>query len=176
MYFREIGLKQKHLFKTPLFPTNCRILEMFNMRAVIQRVKSSSVTVENEMVGKIGKGLLVLLGIAKTDKTDDAEYLANKILNLRIFEDENRKMNRSLVDTGGEMLVVSQFTLLGDCKKGRRPSFVQAASPDHATGLYRIFVELVRKKGVTVETGRFRAMMDVSLINEGPVTLIVDSR
>jgi D-tyrosyl-tRNA(Tyr) deacylase len=85
-------------------------------------------------------------------------------------------MNRSLVDTGGEMLVVSQFTLLGDCKKGRRPSFVQAASPDHATGLYRIFVELVRKKGVTVETGRFRAMMDVSLINEGPVTLIVDSR
>ena len=146
------------------------------MRAVIQRVKSSSVTVENEMVGKIGKGLLVLLGIAKADKTDDAEYLANKILNLRIFEDENRKMNRSLVDTGGEMLVVSQFTLLGDCKKGRRPSFVQAAAPDHATGLYQIFVEQVRQKGVTVETGRFRAMMDVSLINDGPVTLIVDSR
>ncbi|MGB6011795.1 MAG: D-aminoacyl-tRNA deacylase [Desulfobacterales bacterium] len=146
------------------------------MRAVIQRVKSSSVTVENEMVAKIGKGLLVLLGIAKADNTDDAEYLADKIVNLRIFEDENRKMNRSLVDTGGEMLVVSQFTLLGDCKKGRRPSFVQAAAPDHATELYQIFVEQVRQKGVTVKTGRFRAMMDVSLINDGPVTLIVDSR
>ncbi len=146
------------------------------MRAVIQRVKSSSVTVENEMVAKIGKGLLVLLGIAKADNTDDAEYLSDKIVNLRIFEDENRKMNRSLVDTGGEMLVVSQFTLLGDCKKGRRPSFVQAAAPDHATELYQIFVEQVRQKGVTVKTGRFRAMMDVSLINDGPVTLIVDSR
>lgn len=146
------------------------------MRAVIQRVKFSSVTVENEMVAKIGKGLLVLLGIAKADNTDDAEYLADKIVNLRIFEDENRKMNRSLVDTGGEMLVVSQFTLLGDCKKGRRPSFVQAAAPDHATELYQIFVEQVRQKGVTVKTGRFRAMMDVSLINDGPVTLIVDSR
>jgi len=146
------------------------------MRAVIQRVKSSSVTVENEMVAKIGKGLLVLLGIAKADNIDDAEYLADKIVNLRIFEDDNRKMNRSLVDTGGEMLVVSQFTLLGDCKKGRRPSFVQAAAPDHATELYQIFVEQVRQKGVTVKTGRFRAMMDVSLINDGPVTLIVDSR
>lgn len=146
------------------------------MRAVIQRVKFSSVTVENEMIGKIGKGLLVLLGIAKVDKTDDTKYLADKIVNLRIFEDENRKMNRSLIDTGGEMLVVSQFTLLGDCKKGRRPSFVNAAAPDHAIGLYRIFVEQVRQKGVTVETGRFRAMMDVSLINDGPVTLIVDSR
>jgi len=146
------------------------------MRAVIQRVKFSSVTVENEMVAKIGKGLLVLLGIAKADNTDDAEYLADKIVNLRIFEDDNRKMNRSLVDTGGEILVVSQFTLLGDCKKGRRPSFVQAAAPDHATELYQIFVEQVRQKGVTVKTGRFRAMMDVSLINDGPVTLIVDSR
>ncbi|MDH3565778.1 MAG: D-aminoacyl-tRNA deacylase [Desulfobacteraceae bacterium] len=146
------------------------------MRAVIQRVKSSSVTVENEMVAKIGKGLLVLLGIAKADNIDDAEYLADKIVNLRIFEDDNRKMNRSLVDTGGEILVVSQFTLLGDCKKGRRPSFVQAAAPDHATELYQIFVEQVRQKGVTVKTGRFRAMMDVSLINDGPVTLIVDSR
>jgi len=128
------------------------------------------------MVAKIGKGLLVLLGIAKADNTDDAECLADKIVNLRIFEDENRKMNRSLVDTGGEMLVVSQFTLLGDCKKGRRPSFVQAAAPDHATELYQIFVEQVRQKGVTVKTGRFRAMMDVSLINDGPVTFIVDSR
>ncbi len=146
------------------------------MRAVIQRVKSASVTVENEMVGKIGKGLLVFLGIAKADKTDDAEYLADKIANLRIFEDDNRKMNRSLLDIGGEMLVVSQFTLLGDCKKGRRPSFVQAAPPDHATGLYQIFLEQVRRKDVIVETGQFQAMMDVSLINDGPVTLIVDSR
>jgi len=146
------------------------------MRAVIQRVKSASVTVENEMVGKISKGLLVFLGIAKADKTDDAEYLADKIVNLRIFEDDNRKMNRSLLDIGGEMLVVSQFTLLGDCKKGRRPSFVQAAPPDHATGLYQIFLEQVRRKDVIVETGQFQAMMDVSLINDGPVTLIVDSR
>ena len=146
------------------------------MRAVIQRVKSASVTVENEMVGKISKGLLVFLGIAKADKTDDAEYLADKIVNLRIFEDDNRKMNRSLLDIGGEMLVVSQFTLLGDCKKGRRPSFVQAAPPDHATGLYQIFLEQVRRKDVIVETGQFQAMMDLSLINDGPVTLIVDSR
>jgi len=146
------------------------------MRAVIQRVKSSSVAVENETVGKIGKGLLILLGIAKADKTDDVKYLADKIVNLRIFEDENRKMNRSLMDTGGEMLVVSQFTVLGDCKKGRRPSFVNAAAPDHASELYRIFVEAVRQKGVPVETGRFQAMMEVSLINDGPVTLIVDSR
>jgi len=146
------------------------------MRAVIQRVKSCSVTVGNETVGNIDKGLLVLLGIAKTDKTDDVKYLADKIVNLRIFEDENRKMNRSLMDTGGEMLVVSQFTVLGDCKKGRRPSFVDAAAPDHATGLYQIFVEEVRQKGVPVETGRFRARMEVCLINDGPVTLILESK
>lgn len=146
------------------------------MRAVIQRVKSCSVTVGNETVGNIDKGLLVLLGIAKTDKTDDVKYLADKIVNLRIFEDENRKMNRSLMDTGGEMLVVSQFTVLGDCKKGRRPSFSNAAAPDPATELYRIFVEEVREKGVPVETGRFRARMEVNLINDGPVTLILESR
>jgi len=146
------------------------------MRAVIQRVKSSSVAVENETVGKIGKGLLILLGIAKADKTDDVKYLADKIVNLRIFEDENRKMNRSLMDTGGEMLVVSQFTVLGDCKKGRRPSFVNAAAPDHASELYRIFVEAVRQKGVPVETGRFQAMMEVHLLNDGPVTLMLDSK
>lgn len=146
------------------------------MRAVIQRVKSCSVTVGNETVGNIHKGLLVLLGIAKTDKADDVKYLADKIVNLRIFEDENRKMNRSLMDTGGEMLVVSQFTVLGDCKKGRRPSFVDAAAPEYATGLYQIFVEEVRQKGVPVETGRFRARMEVCLINDGPVTLILESR
>ncbi len=146
------------------------------MRAVIQRVKSSSVSVGNKVVGEIGHGLLVLLGISKTDKADDAKYLGDKIVNLRIFEDENNKMNLSLLDTGGEMLVVSQFTLLGDCKKGRRPSFVHAAKPDQANELYERFVEIVRQKGVSVKMGRFRAMMEVSLVNDGPVTLIVESQ
>jgi D-tyrosyl-tRNA(Tyr) deacylase len=146
------------------------------MRAVIQRVKSSSVTIGNELVGKIDKGLLVLLGISISDKTDDAKYLADKIVNLRIFEDENRKLNRSLIDMGGEMLVVSQFTLLGDCNKGRRPSFVKAAPPELANELYRQFVECVRQKDVSVKTGRFQAMMEVALINDGPVTLIVESK
>ena len=146
------------------------------MRAVIQRVRSSSVTVEDEVIGKIGKGLLVLLGVETSDKTDDAKYLADKIVNLRVFEDRDHKMNRSLIDMGGEMLVVSQFTLLGDCKKGRRPSFVKAAPPELANELYEQFVELVRQKGVTVKTGRFQAMMEVSLVNDGPVTLIVESK
>lgn len=146
------------------------------MRAVVQRVKSSSVVVDNEIIGNIGNGLLVLLGVAKTDKSDDSEYLAEKIVNLRIFEDENSKMNRSLIDIGGEMLVVSQFTLLGDCKKGRRPSFVNAAEPSVANELYEQFVIKVREKGVSVKTGRFRALMDVSLTNYGPVTLILESR
>lgn len=146
------------------------------MRAVVQRVKSSAVTVDNETIGNIGNGLLVLLGVAKTDDSDDAEYLAEKIANLRIFEDENSKMNRSLIDIGGEMLVVSQFTLLGDCKKGRRPSFVNAAEPGLAKELYEQFVIKVREYGVSVKTGRFRALMDVSLINYGPVTFIVESR
>ncbi len=146
------------------------------MRAVVQRVKSSSVAVDNDVIGEIGKGLLILLGVAKADTADNAEYLADKILNLRIFEDENSKMNRSLLDTGGEMLVVSQFTLLGDCTKGRRPSFVHAAKPDLANELYEHFVEQVRKKGVNIATGQFRAVMDVSLVNDGPVTLIVESR
>ncbi len=146
------------------------------MRAVVQRVKSSSVAVDNDVIGEIGKGLLILLGVAKADTADNAEYLADKIVNLRIFEDENSKMNRSLLDTGGEMLVVSQFTLLGDCTKGRRPSFVHAAKPDLANELYEHFVEQVRKKGVKIATGQFRAVMDVSLVNDGPVTLIVESR
>lgn len=146
------------------------------MRAVIQRVKESSVSVNNEIIGKIGSGLMVLLGVAETDRVEDADYLAAKIVNLRIFEDENHKMNRSLLDIGGEMLVVSQFTLLADCRKGRRPSFVHAAGPNKANELYERFVEQVRQKGVNVATGRFRAMMDVSLINDGPVTLIVESR
>lgn len=145
------------------------------MRAVIQRVKSSSVTVKNEVVGEIGKGLLVLLGVATSDSIDDAEYLADKIVNLRIFEDEDHKLNRSLIDIGGKMLVVSQFTLLGDCRKGRRPSFVKAAPPEKAKALYRRFVQRVRECGIGVETGRFGAAMKVSLINDGPVSLIVSS-
>jgi D-tyrosyl-tRNA(Tyr) deacylase len=146
------------------------------MRAVIQRVKESSVTVKNEIIGKIGRGLLVLLGVANEDKADDAEYLADKIANLRIFEDDKGKMNRSLLETGGEMIVVSQFTLLGDCRKGRRPSFLNAADPEKANELYEHFVKEVRQKGVSVKTGRFRAMMEVSLINDGPVTIILENK
>jgi len=146
------------------------------MRAVIQRVRQSIVTVENQTIGKIGNGLLVFIGVAKQDGDRDAGYLADKIANLRIFEDENGKMNRSLLDTSGEMLVVSQFTLLGDCHKGRRPSFMNAAGPDEANVLYERFVSLVRQKGISVQTGQFQAMMAVSLINDGPVTLILESR
>jgi D-tyrosyl-tRNA(Tyr) deacylase len=126
-------------------------------------------------VGQIGSGLLVLLGVAKGDTAKDADYLANKIINLRIFEDEDRKMNRSLLETGGELLAVSQFTLLADCRKGRRPSFIEAAEPEKATDLYETFVNMVRAKGVAVQTGRFRAIMEVALINDGPVTIIIDS-
>jgi D-tyrosyl-tRNA(Tyr) deacylase len=146
------------------------------MRAVIQRVKQSLVTVENQTIGKIGKGLLVFLGVAKQDGDRDADYLADKIANLRIFEDENGKMNRSLLEASGEMLVVSQFTLLGDCRKGRRPSFINAAGPDEANTLYERFVSLVRQKGISVQTGQFQTMMAVSLINDGPVTLILESK
>ncbi|WDN90654.1 D-aminoacyl-tRNA deacylase [Desulfosarcina sp. BuS5] len=146
------------------------------MRAVIQRVKESAVKVKGEFVARIGKGLLVLLGVAKSDVESDADYLAEKIVNLRIFEDEKDKMNRSLIETSGSMLVVSQFTLLGDCKKGRRPSFINAAGPERANTLYEYFVEHVSRKGVKVKTGRFGAMMDVHLINDGPVTLTIDSK
>ena len=145
------------------------------MRAVVQRVKQSTVTTDNEILGQIGSGLLVLLGVAKGDTAKDADYLANKIINLRIFEDEDRKMNRSLLETGGELLAVSQFTLLADCRKGRRPSFIEAAEPEKATDLYERFVNVVRAKGVAVQTGRFRAMMEVALINDGPVTIIIES-
>jgi D-tyrosyl-tRNA(Tyr) deacylase len=145
------------------------------MKAVIQRVRKCSVKTENRTIGQTGPGLLVLLGIAKGDSTADADYLVNKIANLRIFEDENRKMNRSLSETGGEMMVVSQFTLLADCRKGRRPSFVKAAEPEVATELYDYFVSRVRDLGITVATGHFRAMMEVALINEGPVTIIIES-
>jgi D-tyrosyl-tRNA(Tyr) deacylase len=146
------------------------------MRAVIQRVKQSSVKTNDEIVGRIGRGLLVLLGVAKGDSVADADYLANKITNLRIFEDEDGKMNRSLLETGGELLAVSQFTLLADCRKGRRPSFIAAAEPEKAIELYEKFVDGVRQKGVGVQTGRFQAMMEVALINDGPVTVIIESR
>jgi len=146
------------------------------MRAVVQRVKQSFVKTNGEVVGRIGQGLLVLLGVAKGDHAEDADFLANKIINLRIFEDEDGKMNRSLLEIGGELLAVSQFTLLADCRKGRRPSFIAAAEPEKAIELYEKFVERVRQKGVAVQTGRFRAMMEVALINDGPVTIIIESR
>lgn len=146
------------------------------MRAVIQRVTQGSVTVEQETVGGIGPGLLVLLGVADDDAPQDADRMAAKICHLRIFEDEAGKLNRSLIDCRGEMLVVSQFTLYGDCRKGRRPSFVKAAAPEKGESLYRRFVDQVRQEGVTVATGRFRSRMDVALVNQGPVTLIVESR
>ncbi len=146
------------------------------MRAVIQRVKSSEVTVAGTSVGRIGAGLMVLLGVARDDTSRDADYLAAKIAHLRIFEDDAGKMNRSLVDCGGAMLVVSQFTLQGDCRKGRRPSFVNAAPPDKGEALYEHFVDQIRQLDVPVQTGRFGAMMAVTLVNDGPVTLVVDSR
>ena len=146
------------------------------MRAVVQRVKESSVKVDRQTIGRIGKGILVFLGVAKGDTPSDADYLANKIVNLRIFEDDSAKMNRSLLSIGGEMLVVSQFTLLGDCRKGRRPSFIAAAGPEKASELYDNFVQQVRRLGISVETGRFQTTMEVALINDGPVTLVLESR
>ena len=146
------------------------------MRAVIQRVKECSVRTENQVISQAGAGLLVLLGVAQGDSSSDADYLINKIANLRIFEDKKGKMNRSLLETGGDMMVVSQFTLLADCRKGRRPSFIEAADPEVAAELYEYFVIQVRRRGITVATGRFRAMMEVALINEGPVTIILESR
>jgi len=146
------------------------------MRAVIQRVKESSVKAGEDTISRIGGGLLVLLGVASSDRPSDADYLASKIVNLRIFEDDAGKMNRSLLETGGQMLVVSQFTLLGDCRKGRQPSFVDAAEPSRAAALYEYFVEQVRRIGISVQTGRFGAVMQVALINDGPVTIILESR
>ena len=146
------------------------------MRAVVQRVNESSVKAERQIVGRIGKGLLVLLGVAEGDAPSDADYLANKIVNLRIFEDDDAKMNRSLLSINGEMLVVSQFTLLADCRKGRRPSFVAAAGPQKASELYNHYVQQVRRLGINVETGRFQTKMEVALVNDGPVTLVLESR
>lgn len=144
------------------------------MKALIQRVKRASVTIGGELYSKIGKGLLVFLGVEKEDTVENCEKLSQKVLNLRIFEDENDKMNLSVNDVKGEILVVSQFTLCGDCKKGTRPSFDKAAHPDIAVKLYEDFVEKIRASGLKTETGKFRAMMDVELINDGPVTFMVE--
>jgi D-tyrosyl-tRNA(Tyr) deacylase len=145
------------------------------MRAVIQRVLHAQVSVGEEIVGKIGPGLLVLLGVAKADTQADADYLASKVLGLRIFDDENGKMNLSLADTLGSVLVVSQFTLYGDVRNGKRPSFDQAAPPQLANELYEYLVVKIRESGIHCGTGRFQAMMQVELLNDGPVTILLDS-
>jgi D-tyrosyl-tRNA(Tyr) deacylase len=145
------------------------------MRALLQRVSQAQVKVEGKVVGEIGTGLLILLGVAKPDTTANAEFLVDKILNLRIFPDAAGKMNLSLLDIAGELLVVSQFTLYGDCRKGRRPSFEAAAPAGQARALYESFVALARRSGLRVETGVFQAHMDVALVNNGPVTLLLET-
>jgi D-tyrosyl-tRNA(Tyr) deacylase len=146
------------------------------MRAVLQRVTRASVRVEGETVGEIGAGLLVLLGIAHDDTREDARYLLEKIAGLRIFEDAARRMNLSVVETGGALLLVSQFTLYGDVRRGRRPSWSEAATPEVAEPLYEFFVSEARKMPLRIETGSFRRMMAVELVNDGPVTILLDSR
>jgi D-tyrosyl-tRNA(Tyr) deacylase len=145
------------------------------MRAVVQRVAEAAVSVAGERVAAIGPGLLVLLGVGREDAEADADYLADKLVNLRIFEDEAGHMNRSVLETGGAVLVVSQFTLYGDTRRGRRPGFSSAAAPEEANRLYRYFVDRIAAAGLEVREGVFRAMMDVSLVNRGPVTLLLDS-
>jgi len=145
------------------------------MRAVIQRVKSSKVKINNEIVGKINGGLLILLAVHVNDALKDIDWLVKKVLNLRIFEDENGKMNKSVSNVGGEILVVSQFTLYGDCKKGNRPSFIESARPEKAKEYYEKFVEQMRTAGISAATGKFQEHMEVELINDGPTTIIIDS-
>jgi D-tyrosyl-tRNA(Tyr) deacylase len=146
------------------------------MRAVLQRVTQARVVIGQEVVGQIGRGLLILLGVTQDDTAEQARWLAEKLVGLRIFNDAEGKMNLGLTDVGGEVLVVSQFTLYGDCRKGRRPSFIDAAGPDIAIPLYEAFIDAVKAHGVRTATGRFGAMMQVELVNDGPVTLIVDSK
>ncbi|MEK3991316.1 MULTISPECIES: D-aminoacyl-tRNA deacylase [Robertmurraya] len=146
------------------------------MRVVVQRSKEASVTVDGKTIGEITKGFVLLVGITHGDTVEDAKYVAEKIVNLRVFEDQEGKMNLSLSQVKGEILSISQFTLYGDCRKGRRPNFMEAAHPDHASVIYDQFNQWLRDLGVKVETGQFGAMMDVSLINDGPVTLIVESK
>ncbi len=144
------------------------------MRALVQRVSEASVTIDGEVVGQIGRGLLLLLGVRVGDGQAEADFLVEKCLNLRIFEDEEGKMNRSVLDVGGEVLVVSQFTLYGDCRKGRRPSFIEAAPPAVSEPLYEYFVQQVRLRGVHTSTGQFGATMAVRLVNDGPVTILAE--
>ena len=146
------------------------------VRAVVQRASEASVRVDGEVVGRIGPGLVVLLGVGKDDAERDADVLADKVLNLRVFPDETGQMNRSVLDVGGGLLVISQFTLMGDARRGRRPSYIEAAAPDEANRLYEHFVARLRPSGLEVATGVFRAMMDVALVNQGPVTILLDSR
>jgi len=146
------------------------------MKAVVQRVKNCQVAVDNTLVSSIGNGLLVLLGVQEEDTEKDADFLVEKIINLRIFEDETGKMNISLKDVKGELLVVSQFTLLGDCRKGRRPSYIKAAAPEKANALYEYFIGQAKNLGIVTKSGVFQAMMHVSLINQGPVTLLLDTK
>lgn len=145
------------------------------MRAVVQRVSEASVVVDGKNVGQIGPGLVVLLGVAEGDALADLKYMVEKTVHLRIFEDDEGKMNRSVLDVGGSILAISQFTLLGDCRKGRRPSFITAAQPEAANALYEEYVRQAREQGVPVETGIFRADMKVHLVNDGPVTIVLDS-
>ena len=145
------------------------------MRAVVQRVTSASVTVEGETVGAVGPGLMVLIGVSKEDTDKDLKYIVDKVQNLRVFDDENGVMNRSILDVGGSILAVSQFTLYGDARGGRRPSYIRAAKPEEANALYEKLVAAWREKGIPVETGRFRTEMRVSLTNDGPVTILLDS-
>lgn len=146
------------------------------MIALVQKVKKASVKINGKTVSQIGKGILVFIGIEKEDKVSDAEYLVNKISNLRIFEDERGKMNLSVKDIKGEIMVISEFTLAGDCKKGLRPSFDRAMKPEDAQKLYKVFVDLMKQTGIPVKEGVFRSFMHVSLVNEGPVTFIINSR
>ena len=177
VYLKLIGQTQVKLVEVILNSTGqfIKIMEGKLMRAVVQRVSKAKVKVKGETIGKIGAGLVILLGIGEEDTSKEVKYLGDKILNLRIFGDQNDKMNLSALDQGADLLVVPNFTLYGDCSQGRRPDFNKAASPDKAEKLYKEFVQVVDNSELTVKTGRFKAMMDVELINDGPVTLVIDT-